>query len=58
MTVPPWYGGAEIGTTPMTAAVSSRCYLIKLELLYCGTVLTLRRGRIVANYIPAVMGPL
>jgi hypothetical protein len=56
MTTPPWYGGAEIGTTPMMTTGSSSCYLIKLKALYRGTVLTLRRGRIVANYIPALMG--
>ena len=49
MTVPPWYGDAEIGKTPTASAVSSGCYLIKLDSLYMGTVLTLRRGRIVAN---------
>jgi hypothetical protein len=49
MMIPPWYGGAEIGKTPMALAVSTSCYLIKLNSLYLGTVLTLRRGRIVAN---------
>ena len=49
MTSPPWYGGAEIGKTPTVTAFSSSCYLIKLNSLYVGTVLTLLRGRIVAN---------
>ena len=49
MTIPPWYRGAEIGKTPTATAISSSCYLIKLNSLYLGTVLTLRRGRIVAN---------
>ena len=49
MTSPPWYGGAEIGKTPTATAVSSSCYLIKLNSLYVGTVLILLRGRIVAN---------
>ena len=42
--IPPWYGGAEIGKTPMASAVSTSFYLIKLNSLYLGTVLTLRRG--------------
>jgi hypothetical protein len=44
-----WYGGADLVFLPTALAVWSSCYLIKLSLLYLGTVLTLLRWRSVAN---------
>ena len=49
MTVLPWYEGAESGLTPTAATISNSCYLVKISSLYLGTVLTLRRGRSIAN---------
>ena len=44
-----WYGGAGLSFAPTALAVLSGCYLIKSNSSCLGTVLTLLRGRSVAN---------
>jgi len=44
-----WYGGAGLSFPPTALAVLSSGYLMELNSLCLGTVLTLLRGRSVAN---------
>ena len=44
-----WSGGAGLSFAPTALAVLSSCYLMKSNSLCLGTVLTLLRGRSVAN---------